>query len=163
MTANSPRALVVVGYTDPARRLLRHAGEHAAGCDLELVLLSIMPTREFQERDSARLAIPKLELPYTVEAAQDEGERHTRRLAREVLDGLDVIWTVDSRVGRTASLILDAADDHGCSEIHLVGHRNGLWQQTPFDDVLVEVVTGFDGPVTVLMGEDPRSASSDHA
>ncbi|MEF8790862.1 MAG: universal stress protein [Haloarculaceae archaeon] len=147
-------ALVLVGYTEPARRLLRHAGEHARGCGLDLVLLSVMPSREYQARDLSRLQIPHLDLPYTVEAAQDEGARHARRLAREVLGDLDVDYEIESRVGREASLVLDVAAEHGCSELFLVGHRNGPWEQTTFDRVMEEVIDRFDGPVTVVMGEE---------
>lgn len=150
------RALVVLGYTETARRLLRHAGEHAEGCGLDLILLAVMPSAEFQARDWARLRIPELDMPYTVEAAQEEGERHGRHLAREVLTDLDVDYEVDSRVGRKASLILDVAEEHGCSEVFLAGHRNGPWGGTTFDRVMEEVVERFDGPVTVVM--DPELA-----
>jgi nucleotide-binding universal stress UspA family protein len=145
------RALVVLGHTGTGRRLLRHAGEHAQGCGVELVLLSVMPSAEFQARDWARLRIPQLDTPYTVEVAEDEGERHGRRLARETLDGLDVDYVVDARVGRAASLILDVAAEYDCAELFLSGRRNGPWEHTTFDRVMEEVIDRFDGPVTVLM------------
>jgi len=154
--AERRRALVVLGHTGTARRLLRHAGEHAAGCEVELVLLSVMPSEEFQARDWARLRIPQLEMPYTVEAAEEEGERHGRRLAREVLGDLDVDYEVDARVGRKASLILDVADEHRCSEVFLAGHRSGPWDHTTFDRVMEEVIDRFDGPVTVVIEPDDR-------
>ncbi len=157
------RALVVLGYTGTARRLLRHAGEHAAGCDLDLVLLTVMPSAEFQARDLARLRIPHLDMPYTVEAAQDEGARHARQLAREVFADLDVDYEVDSRVGREASTVLDVAAERDCSEVFLVGHRNGPWGHTTFDRVMEEVIDRFDGPVTVMMGEELESVDEDGA
>jgi nucleotide-binding universal stress UspA family protein len=149
--AERRRALVVLGHTGTARRLLRHAGEHAAGCGVELVLLSVMPSEEFQARDWARLRIPRLDMPYTVEAAEEEGERHGRRLAKEVLGDLDVDYEVDARVGRKASLILGVAEEHGCSEVFLSGRRNGPWDHTTFDRVMEEVIDRFDGPVTVVI------------
>lgn len=152
--ADTERGLVVLGFSETSRRLLRHAGRHAHGCDVELVLLTVMPTKEFQDRDRARLAIPKLDIPYTVGAAEEEGLRHAKRLTREVLSDLDVSYEVESRVGRKASLVVDVAAEHGCTEIFLAGHRNGRWQAATFDSVMTEVVTAFDGPVTVLMGPD---------
>jgi nucleotide-binding universal stress UspA family protein len=98
-------------------------------------------------------------MPYTVEAAEEEGERHARKLAREVLADLDVDYEVDSRVGREASIVLDVAAERDCSEVFLVGHRSGPWGHTTFDRVMEEVVDRFDGPVTVMMGEDPEAAN----
>ena len=66
----------------------------------------------------------------------------------------DVDYEIESRVGREASLVLDVAAEHGCSELFLVGHRNGPWEQTTFDRVMEEVIDRFDGPVTVVMGEE---------
>lgn len=149
------RALVVVGFTDMARRLLRHAGNHAQGCDVELVLLAVMPDEEFQERDRTRLAIPELDMPYTVGAAEEEGQRHAKKLAREVLSGLDVSYEVESRVGRRAGLVVDRAVALECTEIFLAGYRNGPWAHSTFDRVMTEVVTDFDGPVTVMMNPEP--------
>lgn len=146
------RALVVLGYSETARRLLRHAGEHAQGCGVDLVVLTVMPTEEFQDRDWARLRIPRLDTPYTVGAAEEEGARHARRLVREVLGDLELDYEIESRVGRTASLILDVAAEHDCSELFLAGRRGGPWADTTFDRVVTEVVETFDGPVTVLMG-----------
>jgi nucleotide-binding universal stress UspA family protein len=153
--ANTERALVVVGFTDMARRILRHAGEHAQGCNVELVLLAIMPDKEFQDRDRMRLAIPKLDMPYTVGAAEDEGERHAKQLASEVFSDLDVSYDVESRVGRQASLVLDRAAARDCSEIFMAGYRNGPWHNSTFDRVMTEVATEFDGPVTVIINPDP--------
>lgn len=153
-------ALVLVGYTETARRLLRHAGEHAAGCDLDLVLLTVMPSAEFQARDWARLRIPHLDMPYTVEAAEEEGERHAKRLAREMLADLGVDYEVESRVGRTASLVLDVAAEHDGSEVFVTGHRNGPWGHTTFDRVMEEVIDRFDGPVTVMMGPELEEEST---
>ena len=149
------RALVVVGFTEMARRLLRHAGEHGQGCGVELVLLAIMPDKEFQDRDQARLTIPHLDMPYTVGAAEEEGERHAKQLAREVISDLDVSYDVESHVGRQASLVLDRAAERDCTEIFMAGYRNGRWQNATFDRVMTEVVTEFDGPVTVMMSPDP--------
>lgn len=151
------RALVVIGFTEPDRRLLRHAGRQAQGCDMELVLLTIMPNKEFQERDQARLAIPRLEMPYTVGAAQDEGRQHARRLARDILASFDISYEIESRIGRKASLILDRAVANRCSQVFLAGHRNSPWQNDTFDQVMTEVVTEFDGPVTVIV--DPEHAA----
>lgn len=147
-------ALVVLGDTRTARRLLRHAGERAKASGLCLVLLSVMPSEEFQARDWARLRIPELDVRYTVEAAEDEGERHGERLAREVLDGLGVEYVVDARVGRKASIVLDVADEYDCSEVYLSGRHNGPWGHTTFDRVMEEVVDRFDGPVTVMVEPD---------
>lgn len=152
--ADRRSALVLVGCADPARRLRRHAGEHARGCDLDLVSLSVVPSREYQARDLARLRIPHLDMPCTVEAARDEGARHARRLARDALGDLDVDDGIESRVGRKASPVLDVAAEHGCSELFLVGHRDGPWEQTTFERVMEEVSDRFDGPVTVVVGEE---------
>ena len=154
---------MVLDYTGTARRLLRHAGEHAAGCDLDLVLLTVMPSAEFQARDWSRLRIPHLDMPYTVEAAQDEGARHARKLAREVLADLGVDYEVDSRVGGEANIVLDVAAERDCSEVFLVGHRSGPWGHTTFDRVMEEVVDRFDGPVTVMMGEELEAADDEGA
>ncbi|UTF54736.1 universal stress protein [Natronosalvus rutilus] len=148
------RALVVLGFSETSRRLLEYAGRHAQECDVELILLTIMPTSEFQERDRARLAIPHVEKSYTVGEAEEEGVRHAKRLAREALEGFDVSYEIESHVGRQASLVLERARDRDCSTIFMAGHRNGPWQNTTFDNVMAEVVSAFEGPVTVMMGPE---------
>lgn len=148
------RELVVLGHTNADRRLLRAAGQSALGRDAELILLTIMPSKEFEERDRARLAIPHLDLPYSVGAAEEEGKRHANELAAETLGDLDVSYEAVSAVGREASIILDTAAEYGCSQIFLAGHRNNPWQHTTFDKVMTEIITKFDGPVTVMV--EPR-------
>lgn len=148
------RALVVVGFTETGRRLLRHAGEHASGCDVELVLLSVMPTAEFQDRDRARLGIDFRGEAFTVGTAEAEGVHQATALVRELFADLDVSYEVEGRVGRKATLILDQAAAHECTEVFLAGHRNSRWNTSTFDRVMTEVVTGFDGPVTVMMGPE---------
>jgi len=100
------RALVILGNTETERRLLGHAGEHAQGCGVDLVLL-------------------------------------------------DISWEVDSGVGRKASLILERATGRPLAGVP-GGPRNSAWGNTTFDRVLTEVVTAFDGPVTVMVDRERR-------
>ena len=79
--------------------------------------------------------------------------RHTTHtVARDALADTEVDYEVapkivDSKTEATA--ILDAADEHGCDHIFMVGRKRSPTGKALFGDIAQSVMLAFDGQVTV--------------
>ncbi|SFR52594.1 universal stress protein [Halogeometricum limi] len=154
------QALVVVTPGERGRRLVREAGAYAEGTDTELVLLTVVPEDEFEERRRAVASIGSSDAIYSLEQAAEAGEREAMEIADDVLGDVDVnyrpIWTV----GREADTILDVAEQEGVDHVFLGGRRRSPTGKALFGDVAQKVLLSFDGPVTLVMGEDTVESES---
>jgi nucleotide-binding universal stress UspA family protein len=148
------RALVVVTPGNRGRRLLREAGEYAEGTDTELVLLTVVPEEEFEEKRRAVAGIGSSDAVYTLEQAEESAEREATAVADDALAGLDVSYHTVGTIGREADAILDVADSEGAEHVFLGSRRRSPAGKALFGDVAQTVLLEFDGPVTLLMGED---------
>jgi nucleotide-binding universal stress UspA family protein len=148
------RALVVVTPGNRGRRLLREAGAYAEGTDTELVLLTVVPEEEFEEKRRAVAGIGSSDAVYTLEQAEDSAEREATAVADDALAGLDVPYHAVGTIGREADAILDVADSEGAEHVFLGSRRRSPAGKALFGDVAQTVLLEFDGPVTLLMGED---------
>jgi nucleotide-binding universal stress UspA family protein len=148
------RALVVVTPGNRGRRLLREAGEYAEGTDTELVLLTVVPEEEFEEKRRAVAGIGSSDAVYTLEQAEDSAEREATAVADDALAGLDVPYHAVGTIGREADAILDVADSEDAEHVFLGSRRRSPAGKALFGDVAQTVLLEFDGPVTLLMGED---------
>ena len=153
-------ALVVVTPGERGRRLLREAGAYAAGTGAELVLLTVVPEREFEEKRRAVAGIGSSDAVYTLEQAEESAERGAMTLADEELTGVDVTYRPVGTVGREADAILDVARSEGVDHIFLGGRKRSPTGKALFGDVAQTVLLSFDGPVTVVMGEDAAESET---
>lgn len=147
-------ALVVVTPGERGRRLLREAGQYAAATDAELVLLTVIPEQEFEEKRRAVASIGSSDAVYTLEQAEESAERGAMALADEELAGVDVSCRPVGTIGREAAAILDVAREEGVDHVFLGGRKRSPTGKALFGDVAQTVLLNFGGPVTVVMGED---------
>lgn len=156
------RALVVVTPGARGRRLVREAGEYAAGTDTELVLLTVVPEGEFEETRRAVAGIGSSDAIYTLEQAEESAEREAMDVAADALAGLDAPHRAVGTVGREADAILDVAESEAADHIFLGSRRRSPAGKALFGDVAQTVLHAFDGPVTLVMGDDAaETATSD--
>jgi nucleotide-binding universal stress UspA family protein len=147
------RALVVIGPTDGTRRIVREAGELAAGTGAELVLLAVKPEEEYGETQAALSGLGS-DVVYTLEQAEESAERLARTVARETLDGLDVDYRVVGTVGREAERILATAAEEECDHLFIAGRRRSPTGKALFGDLTQRILLSFEGPVTVLLADE---------
>ena len=147
------RALVVVDDTEQHRKLLREAGELAAGVDAELVLLSVLSEEEFEADMETIETIAGVEnIGYGQQEALDVSENFAEGIAGEELDGIDVDYTALGRVvdeGEHANAIIDIAENRDCGHVFLTGRRRSPAGKALFGDTAQSVILNFDGYVTV--------------
>ncbi|WP_336361226.1 universal stress protein [Haladaptatus sp. ZSTT2] len=144
--------LVVVEPIDSTRELVREAGALAKGSDGRLILLSILPEEEYDERHEARRQGSDFETTYTLEEAEDEALRLARKIGLEELKPLDVPYETIGVVGQLTKRILATAAERDVDHIFLVGTRRSPSGKALFGDVAQSILLNFDnGPVTVLM------------
>ncbi|EJN59383.1 Nucleotide-binding universal stress protein, UspA family [Halogranum rubrum] len=148
------RALVVVTDSTRSKQILREAGELAASNDAELVLLSVAPTESYEDTHDAVASIGSSDLVYTIEQAEESAVRNIERTASEAFDGLDVDYHTKAVFGREVDSILDVAEAYDCDHLFIAGRRRSPTGKALFGDLTQQVLLTFDGPVTVLLGDE---------
>jgi nucleotide-binding universal stress UspA family protein len=160
------RALVVVTPGRNGRRIVREAGDYAAGTDTELVLLTVVPESEFENTRRAVADIGSSDAVYTLEQAEESAAREAADVAADVLGDVDVPATPIGTIGREADAILDVAAQEDVDHVFMTGRRRSPAGKALFGDVAQTILLRFDGPVTLVMSdgddeEDVDAAESD--
>lgn len=145
------RALVVVSASDTSKRLVREAGELAAGVDAELVLLRVIPEEEYESRRDAVENIADIDNTYTLDQATEEARQSAADIARDVLGDIDVTYESLGTIGRETARILDSAEENDCDHIFVIGRKRTPTGKAIFGDIAQSVILNFDGPVTVML------------
>jgi nucleotide-binding universal stress UspA family protein len=149
------RALAVVAEEERSKKVVREAGELAAGVDAELVLLTIIPQDEYEEkRREVEENIRDEDIVYTFTQAEQAARHTAQDVADEVLEDVDVDYEVLGAVGREAETIISVADTEACDHLFLAGRRRSPTGKALFGDLTQDVLLTFDGPVTVLLGDE---------
>lgn len=158
------RALFVAQYESPeTERLLREAGELAAGVDADLVVLHVMEESEYHERAESRReyqqSIDELRQlgGYPLTEATEDAKLLAERLGWNALDDLTLDWLAVGSVGREASEILEVATKFGCDHLFVVGRRRSPSGKAIFGDLAQQLTLKFQGPVTILIPEETES------
>ncbi len=147
--------LVVIDDTDSHRTLLETAAQHAAGADADLVLL---PMASNESVAAEREAISQVSDAHASTFGTDTTEQRlvhtTKRIAREALADVDadVEYTIVPRIvdgKKEATAILDAADQHDCDHIFMIGTKRSRTGKAIFGSLAQSVMLAFDGQVTV--------------
>lgn len=155
------RALFVAQYESPeTERLLREAGELAAGVDAELLILHVMAEEEYQERAESRrefqASVEELRQlgGYPLTEATEDAKILAERLGWNALDDLELDWLALGSVGRKAKEILEVAHEFDCDHLFIVGQRRSPSGKAIFGDLAQQLSLKFQGPVTLLIPEE---------
>jgi nucleotide-binding universal stress UspA family protein len=144
------RALAIVDASEPAKDLVREAGELAAGVDAELILAHITKEEDYEDRITAMESVPEASVTYSLEQAQEGGRQFARDVAEEVLADVDVDYEVIGAVGERAERILTMADGEDCDHIFMAGRKRSPTGKAVFGDATQRVILDYDGAVTVV-------------
>ena len=147
------RALAVVSASDTSKRLVREAGELAAGVGAELVLLRVIREDDYEGTRDAVENIKEIDNTYTIDQATEDARQSADELGREVLSGVDVEYEALGTIGREAERILAVAEDQDCDHVFVIGRKRSPTGKAIFGDIAQSVILSFDGPVTVMLEE----------
>ncbi len=155
------RALFVAQYESPeTERLLREAGELAAGVDAELLILHVMEEAEYQEVAESRRefhsSVNELRQlgGYPLTEATEDAKLMAERLGWNALDDLELDWLALGSVGREAREIIEVATEFDADHLFIVGQRRSPSGKAIFGDLAQQLSLKFDGPVTLLIPEE---------
>lgn len=143
-------ALVVVDASDGAKRLVREAGELAAGVGAELTLLHVTQEEEYADKASAMASIPDANVSYTQDRAEEGGRQFVRDVAREALEDIDIEYDAVGEVGDRVDKTLSVAKSRGCDHVFVAGQKRSPAGKALFGDVAQSVILEFDGAVTII-------------
>lgn len=143
-------AMVVVDASDGAKRLVREAGELAAGVDAELTLLHVTEEEEYADKASAMASIPDANVSYTLDRAEEGGRQFARDVAREALEGVEVEYEAVGEVGNRVDTVLSVAETRGCDHVFVAGQKRSPAGKALFGDVAQSVILEFEGAVTII-------------
>ncbi|WP_410766667.1 universal stress protein [Haloferax sp. DFSO60] len=153
------RALVVVTPDERSKRILREAGAFASGSGAELIILTILPDKEFERTRSALAKVNSSDVVYGIDQATNSAARKAKQLAREALDGINVDYRVIADIGPEEDTILETARWEACDHLFISGRRRSPTGKLISRDVTQKVMLNFDGPVTVLLADEDDAAS----
>jgi nucleotide-binding universal stress UspA family protein len=146
---SAQNVLVVLTDTHVDQRLIHEAGAYARGIGSRLVLLSVMPSREFAERQQAYAQIRDFPT-YALSQAEEKHRQKAVQSGLETLDSLDIEYTAVGAVGREADQVLATAREHDCGHVFLVDRPRSLLRRFLGNDSIQAITRGFDGSVTTL-------------
>lgn len=148
------RALVMVESSAVSKRLVREAGELAAGVGADLKLLTTMDKDEYEDDIETMSTIADVErTSYSAADVKESGRQFATDIARVELDDLDVAYESICAVvedGAKAPRIVDAAETHDCDYIFIAGRKRSPTGKAIFGDTAQRVILNFDGIVTVV-------------
>jgi len=143
-----------VTQDEQSKEVVREAGQLAGGVGAELVLLTVLPQDEYNKKREAMAGVGSEKVVYTLSQAEQSAKQTARSVASEVLADVDVDYEVLGAVGREADTILQVADDEGVDHLFLSGRRRSPTGKALFGDLTQEILLTFEGPVTVLLGDE---------
>jgi len=143
-------AIAVVGPEDITKRLVREAGELAAGVDAELTLLHVTSEGEYQDEREDMEALPDFDVSYSVEQARQGAESFAADVGREVLGDVDVDYNTVGALGEPADVILSEARRRDCDYVFLTGKQRSPTGKAVFGDTAQRVILDFEGVVSVV-------------
>lgn len=144
-------AVVAVDLIDDVDKIVRIAGELAAGVDATLYLLHVTSETDYEENREAMAQINAIEGgTYPVGQAEEGAREYARDVGLEVLGDMDVEWEPVGFVGDEYDAIMQTATDCECDHIFLTGEKRSPSGKAIFGDTAQRVILNFDNPVTIL-------------
>ncbi|ESP89147.1 universal stress protein [Candidatus Halobonum tyrrellensis] len=141
-------ALAVVGSTGASERLVREAGELAAGVGASLTVLAVTDEGEYDDQREQLLTAGGA--TYSVGQAVEGAESRADDVARAALAGLDVAYETAGTVGEPAEVALAEAGRRGCDHLFVAGRKRSPTGKALFGDDTQRLLLGADCPVTVV-------------
>lgn len=145
------RALVVARDSTAGRRLLREASELAAGTGAELIVLHVVDETQYSGNLERKAQSGSGNEVSSIEDTEERSRQLADRLATEVVDGTE--YRPVGKVGKLPEAILEAAAEHDCDHVFIVGKRRSPAGKVVFGDDAQAVILRFDGPVTTIVGD----------
>lgn len=133
-------------------QLVYRAGTYAASTGGKIVLLSVMPDREFADRQRAYAQINALP-QYALDQAEEVHRQTAAQIGHEALDPLGLDYTPVGRVGHEVNHVLNAAQTYNCGHVFLLDRQQSVLHRLVARDPAQSVVNRFNGFVTVLQDE----------
>ena len=149
---SSRNVLVHLTGTDADQRLVREAGRYVTGSGGELVLVSVLSSSEFVERQRSYASLSALPT-YTLNQAKESRRQRAHRTGRRALESLGIDYTAVGMVGDETDSLLTAARRHDCGHLFLVERRRSLLRRFLVRNFGPEIAHKFDGLVTVLQAD----------
>jgi nucleotide-binding universal stress UspA family protein len=147
------RGLVSLEETDVHRDLLSEAAASARGSDAGLVALWHFDADEYDEDVTTLEAVGRIEnVEYDRSSIVDGATSNARSFVASVLGDTEVDVRVAVTVGSEndrAEQVLEAADEHDCDHVFIVGDSRSPTGKAVFGDFAQQVVLNFDGYTTV--------------
>lgn len=148
------KALVVTDATEGVERLVREAGELAAGVGASLVLLHVTSNAEYEDDRRAMEDVDAIEGgSYDVSQAGEGAREFADDLGQGLLDDLDVAYDPVGKVGDEYDRIMETARERDCDHVFVPGRKRSPSGKAIFGDLAQQVILNFDGPVTILIAE----------
>jgi nucleotide-binding universal stress UspA family protein len=145
------RALAVIQDSEVGRRLLREAADLAAGTDAELIVLHVVDETQYSGNLERKAQSGSSGEVSSIDETIENSRQLADRLAAEVVDGVE--YRPMGEVGKLPDAILDAAAEHDCDHVFIVGERKSPAGKVVFGDHAQSVILRFDGPVTTIVGD----------
>lgn len=147
------RSLVSLEETDAHRDLLAEAAASARGSDGDLVVLWNLDGDEYDEDVTTLEAVGRIEnVEYDRSSIIDGATATARSFVTDVLGDADVDVQIAVSVGSEADRaerVLDAADEHDCGHVFVLGDSRSPTGKAVFGDFAQRVVLNFEGYTTV--------------
>ncbi|WP_181687345.1 universal stress protein [Halorhabdus salina] len=144
---------VVIEKTDAEQELLQEAAAFSESEGSPLVVLRLLTPEDVQAVESAELT-SDIDRAQFEDPVDHQFEEETEAFIQDALDGAEPNHEVDIRIeseGDRATAILDAAADHDCDHVFLVGKRRSPTGKALFGDLTQEIILDFDGTITLSM------------
>lgn len=143
-------ALAVVSSTEASKKVVREAGELAAGVGAELTLLHVTTEERYTETYRQLESISDYDTEYSVYQAEQGAANFAEDIGREVLEDIDVEYEAAGALGDVVDAVLDYAERNGCDHVFVGGQTRSPTGKALFGDHTQQIILDFDGPVTVL-------------
>ena len=144
---------VVIGGTDAEQELFERAATFSECDDAPLVVLRLLSPEDVQSVESADVT-SDIDRSALEDPVDRQFEADTENFVGGALDGTEVPHEIDIRIaseGDRATAILEAAAEHDCDHVFLVGQRRSPTGKALFGDLTQEIVLDFDGTITLSM------------
>ena len=145
------KALVVADASEGTDRLMREAGELAAGVDASLVVLHVTTDDEYEENRKAMADVTGIEGgSYDISQASEGAKQFATDVAEQMLRNIDVEYESVGAIGNRFEKIMQTARDYDCDHIFIAGRNRSPSGKAIFGDTAQKVILNFADPVTVL-------------
>jgi nucleotide-binding universal stress UspA family protein len=146
------KILVPVEDTDLHRRLLREAGQIAAGTGVKMILLgTVTPEEEAADFETLETVADIERTEYDHETVIAAIENEIRNIANDTItENVDIVAeVVETGDVDREDAILNIAEEHECDHIFIPAEHRTPAGKIIFGDVAQQLLLDFDGFVTV--------------